>query len=146
MWLNTDPNCLLVIWPCISQLGQETLMTWVEASQALRWSDSGTAWHHLAPVSNGLDTSIPLLRHNRPALPSLMSSLYVSAPSSHTHITNTRQSTTHLRRRVMNRGVRQKREREMERKERGEVHGEKEQWRCQQRTGETDSREGKNGD
>lgn len=67
-------------------------MTWAGASQALRWSDSGTAWHHLAPVSNGLDTSIPLPRHNGLALPSLMASLSACAflfPHTHTHTTNT---------------------------------------------------------
>lgn len=60
-------------------------MAWVETSQALRWSDSGTLWHHLAPVSNGLDTSIPLLHHTSVVLPSLMP--FLSLVFSSTHIT-----------------------------------------------------------
>lgn len=54
-------------------------MTWVEASVALRWSDSRTVWHHLAIVSNGLDSPIPLHHHNGMAQPSLMLSRSVSA-------------------------------------------------------------------
>lgn len=67
-------------------------MTWVEASMALRWAGSRTVWHHLASVSNGLNTSFPLLHHSGTALPSLMLSVSVSASLSHTENTNTQQT------------------------------------------------------
>lgn len=58
---------------------------------ALRWASS-TVWHHLASVSNGLNTSFPLLHHSGTAVPSLMLSVSVSASLSHTENTNTQQT------------------------------------------------------